>query len=1573
MKRDLRNTLLQISLCFCLIPSFAFSTSSGSAFEEPCMECLTAPLLFCPSTYFGCPGDNLDPSLTGTPVALPGDINCPGTIVSYTDTLITDTPCFKKYHRIWKASYPVDSASVKLYSQCVQTLWLEDNEAPELSACPSDITLNLFESCDSTASWNVPTASDNCGIASLSSNFMPGDTFPEGSTQVLYIAEDNCGQRDSCSFQVIVMGVCCENLTLSCPPDTTVCVNSNLDPQETGFAFVSMPDSTCLDPFIFYSDSVLGANASCVNGLIIQRTWFASDSSQTNIYASCIQEITTDDTEAPQIDSLPSDITVIAAGANCSSIVNWSEPVANDSCGILAFSPNILNGSEFVEGTTTIVYAALDYCGNTATASFTITVECDLSCNTPPSVICPPDYLGCPSDSIPPPSLSGTASGIAGDSICADPIISYSDSIVSSGPCPGAHVIERSWIAQDPDKPELADTCVQIITLEDNSAPVINGMPQDMTLSGDGHDCLVQANWIEPTAEDNCEIASFTSNIPNGSLLSEGTTTVVYTAIDGCGLIRTLAFNITVECQVSCPVQPNIFCPPDYWACPTGSIPAPQVSGQATATAGAGGCADPIVSYSDHIISTGPCPLSKIIERKWKATDPDDPSNFAVCTQLLNLEDFQPPHILYCPSNITVNASGYNCSTSVSWNAPLATDNCGAPNLSASDAYGNPVNNGQWFNQGTTQVIYTATDLCGNTKTCQFSVTVNCNNICNTPPTITCPANKTVCPGSSTSPHLLGWAYANAGSYCPDPQVQYQDLIVSTGPCYGEKVISRTWTAFYNNYPGLQSSCVQTIKLKDTQAPVFSYCPPDITVYDTATPVYWNTPQASDNCSSVTMSSTHQPGQYFPLGTTTVNYTAKDQCWNSAYCSFKVTVLNSYNINLDCPDDLYLSCSNGGAYAYWTPPVYEGNCGNCNNNNYIPGFVYMGSLNGHQYYCSTSTATWSQAKQVCESKGGYLASINSYEENEYLANILTLQSAWIGLSDVQSEGWFKWCSDEPLNYTNWYPGQPNDYNGSQDYVEMLNDGQWNDQYNHYSLEYIMELPCNMVNQTAGPAPGSFLGGGSYTVSYEVQDACGGYGSCSFDIIVSGGLSLECPDDIVTSAPANSAGTTVSWELPEANSCCSLCNDNSNPVLPGFVYMGSRDGHDYYCSLAPATWPAAKLACELQGGHLAIIETQEENEFLADLLTLQSAWIGLSDSQSEGWFKWVNGQIPNYTNWYQGQPNNYGNNQDYVEMLDDGQWNDQYNHYLLEYIMEIPSCTNITQTSGPVSGSVLPPGSQHTVSYEVTDACGNITSCSFNIEVQSVNNNKPYCESEGQNSLDYHILSVILGQMNNRSGDDNGYGDYTNVCASITGGQSYALHLTPTTHHQDRIYWKVWMDFNADGDFYDANEMVAYGSGFTTVSGIVTMPAQLSFNKTRMRVIMTPLSYPIDPCDKYNLGETEDYCLSTFGTSTLAIDAVESRSDFVATELIESGDKLIPEFKLYPNPASDIAIIECAAFENIIGLQIHDPSGRLIHSLDSNSINSIMEIDLRNFEAGIYFLSLKHKNGSLGLQKLVISK
>lgn len=108
--------------------------------------------------------------------------------------------------------------------------------------------------------------------------------------------------------------------------------------------------------------------------------------------------------------------------------------------------------------------------------------------------------------------------------------------------------------------------------------------------------------------------------------------------------------------------------------------------------------------------------------------------------------------------------------------------------------------------------------------------------------------------------------------------------------------------------------------------------------------------------------------------------------------------------------------------------------------------------NGHYYYVYDSSAAgnWDDAKLFCEQQGGYLAVVSSKEEDQFLYDLLSrsgLKNAYFGYTDLNTEGSWHWVGSESSSYTNWYPGEPNNYADTEHYAMYYlgyTDGSWND-------------------------------------------------------------------------------------------------------------------------------------------------------------------------------------------------------------------------------------------------------------------------------------------------------------------------------------------------------------------------------------------------------------------------------------------------------------------------------------------------------------------------------------------------
>jgi hypothetical protein len=105
--------------------------------------------------------------------------------------------------------------------------------------------------------------------------------------------------------------------------------------------------------------------------------------------------------------------------------------------------------------------------------------------------------------------------------------------------------------------------------------------------------------------------------------------------------------------------------------------------------------------------------------------------------------------------------------------------------------------------------------------------------------------------------------------------------------------------------------------------------------------------------------------------------------------------------------------------------------------------------NGHRY-TRLSPMRGPQAQAAAAARGGYLVTIRSAQENEWVrANVAAPQAegsgCLIGLNDAAQEGSYVWHGGQPLTYVNFDAGEPDDFGGVQDYVVMMPaTGLWGD-------------------------------------------------------------------------------------------------------------------------------------------------------------------------------------------------------------------------------------------------------------------------------------------------------------------------------------------------------------------------------------------------------------------------------------------------------------------------------------------------------------------------------------------------
>ncbi|XP_019113504.2 CD209 antigen-like protein E isoform X2 [Larimichthys crocea] len=108
-------------------------------------------------------------------------------------------------------------------------------------------------------------------------------------------------------------------------------------------------------------------------------------------------------------------------------------------------------------------------------------------------------------------------------------------------------------------------------------------------------------------------------------------------------------------------------------------------------------------------------------------------------------------------------------------------------------------------------------------------------------------------------------------------------------------------------------------------------------------------------------------------------------------------------------------------------------------NHYLnQGWVYFGSS---FYYISSVNKAWQDSREDCLQRGADLVIINSEAEQKFIRQYP--KYIWIGLTDRETEGVWKWVDGTPLTTSFWRSGEPNNYRGgNEDCVELTLD--WND-------------------------------------------------------------------------------------------------------------------------------------------------------------------------------------------------------------------------------------------------------------------------------------------------------------------------------------------------------------------------------------------------------------------------------------------------------------------------------------------------------------------------------------------------
>jgi len=264
--------------------------------------------------------------------------------------------------------------------------------------------------------------------------------------------------------------------------------------------------------------------------------------------------------------------------------------------------------------------------------------------------------------------------------------------------------------------------------------------------------------------------------------------------------------------------------------------------------------------------------------------------------------------------------------------------------------------------------------------------------------------------------------------------------------------------------------------------------------------------------------------------------------------------------------------------------------------------------NGHWYSVVVASpgVSWTSAKATASGRGGYLASLRSTAESNFVKTLAAATPGafvgepsyqvgpWIGASRVPGANLWQWMGGESWSFTNWCAGEPNGGSG-EPYVHLSRTATsicWNDR----------------ENVAFG------VGNPSFVVETHTR-------------------------------PAGLAGP-VWW-----------------PQSAG----GNGHWYELVVFAGATSWQASKSAAEARGGHLATLTSVAENAWVfSNVAQFANGWWcgqdcygpwigGYQDrnapdfAEPAGGWRWVTGEPWNYTAWEPNLPNNAVAMQDFLHL------------------------------------------------------------------------------------------------------------------------------------------------------------------------------------------------------------------------------------------------------------------------------------------------------------------------------------
>ena len=236
----------------------------------------------------------------------------------------------------------------------------------------------------------------------------------------------------------------------------------------------------------------------------------------------------------------------------------------------------------------------------------------------------------------------------------------------------------------------------------------------------------------------------------------------------------------------------------------------------------------------------------------------------------------------------------------------------------------------------------------------------------------------------------------------------------------------------------------------------------------------------------------------------------------------------------------------------------------------------------------------------------------------------------------------------------------------------------------------------------------------------------------------------------------------------------------------------------------------------------------------------------------------------------------------------------------------------------------------------------------------------YCPVKSNYVRNEFIREVEIADMKSRT---NGYdySDYSSFrSANVHRGDTYNVRLLPEIKGDSvTMRWRIWIDYDMNGDFNGDNEMVVSEGSKEEITTSITIPDDAVYGFTMMRIMMQKGETPT-PCENISFGEIEDYGIN-----------IKPRITGISNQEMITWNN--PQILAYPNPNNGIfSMVITLQNPSDLSLDVVNSLGQVVHqrTIQGYTGTNTEKIDLSHLSEGMYYLFIKTAEGRFSQTRIM---